>query len=82
MAGTAGSGAAGRAVAVQRTQSQKSTHTAGFSTGGAGDYPGYKGRTPYPAFARPGLQLHEMYNQGSGVPRLRYCCRPGSQEAD
>jgi len=49
---------------------------------GAGDYPAYEKRTAYPAFAGPGPQPHEMYDQGGGVPGLRYRRGPGSQEAD
>jgi hypothetical protein len=78
----AGIGAAGGAVAMQSARSWKSTNTAGFGAGGASDYPGYKERTPYPAFARPGPQPHEIYDQGGGVPGLGYRRGPASQEVD
>jgi hypothetical protein len=73
-AGAAGIGAAAGAVAMQRARSRR--ETAGFNTGGGvgvgGELPGvYEDRTPYPAFAGPGLQPHEAYDQ-SGVPGLRY----------
>jgi hypothetical protein len=79
-AGAAGIRAAGGGVAMQKAPSRKSTHTAGFGAGGAsaGDYPAYEERTPYPAFAGPGPQPHEMYDQGGGVPGLRYRHEPGS----
>ncbi|KIM86043.1 hypothetical protein PILCRDRAFT_5116 [Piloderma croceum F 1598] len=73
-AGVAGIGAAGWAVAMQTARSRKDTNNTGISTpevagfgAGGGDYPSYEEST---AFAGPGPQPHEMYDQG------------GSQEAN
>jgi len=80
-AGAAGIGAARGAAAMQRARSRKeaaSVASAPASGESGGDY---QERTPYPAFAGPGPQPHEMYDQ-SGVPGLRYRRTPGGPEPD
>jgi hypothetical protein len=83
----AGAAGIGAASPMQRAKSRRqisgSNYGPGDGAGGQpGDYgPGYEERTPYAAFAGPGVQPHEMYDP-SGVPGLRYRHSPGGQEPD
>ena len=87
----AGAAGIGAASPMQRAKSRRQISGSNYipGDGGAaggqpGDYgPGcYEERTPYAAFAGPGVQSHEVYDPSGGIPGLRYCHTPGGQEPD
>jgi hypothetical protein len=87
----AGAAGIGAASPMQRAKSRRQISGSNYipgdgSAGGGqpGDYGpgGYEERTPYAAFAGPGVQPHEVYDPSGGVPGLRYRHTPGGQEPD